>query len=164
MSRVVVLHMFMLLPNSFSKVCVISFSWFSVYHILLNFIVNNMLCDIQCVLGCFALIELKLSTKWTQIYSMSSFGLLFSCMKRHQDQDNLQKKTFNWRISYIFRWWIHDHHSRKHGGRQADGQAEHWNSNWKLISETEALCRDWACHRLVKAQSPPLVILCLHNS
>lgn len=31
----------------------------------------------------------------------------------------LFKKAFNWGLAYSFRGWIHDHHDKEHGSRQA---------------------------------------------
>ena len=39
-------------------------------------------------------------------------------MKRHHDQGNLQKKTFNLGLAYSFRCLVDDHHDREYGSRQ----------------------------------------------
>lgn len=77
-------------------------------------------------------------------------------VKRHQDQGNLQNKTFNWGIMCFM--WVHNHHSTEHGSTQAsrhDGGAMAKSLHPHVqVGGTE---KDWGWCGPLKLQSPPQV-------
>lgn len=59
----------------------------------------------------------KLNKKKT--FRNSTVIATVSLLWRDHDQSNLWKIAFDWRLVYSFRVFLHVHHGRKHGSRQA---------------------------------------------